>query len=332
MEKKMKVVQYGMGPVGNKITVYLAERKKLVIVGAVDIDPQKVGKDVGELAGLSPLGVTIQNDAAVLFRETKPDAVMLTTTSDLEKIQPQIMEILSYGINIVTTCEELSFPWKTNPKIANAIDAAAKQNGVSVLSTGVNPGFFMDFLPAALSGVCRSVTKVRIERIQNAGIRRIPFQKKVGVGLSLSEFQERVDNKTLRHVGLTESMHMIAHQLGWELDKTEDIVKPLVADKPLKTPDFDIAAGMAMGVQQSGHGYINGEEVMTLIFTAGLGVLESYERTFLEGSPGVDMKISGGVNGDIATCAINVNAIPTVVNAAPGLRTMIDLGTISCYQ
>lgn len=333
MSEKIKVVQYGMGPVGNKITRYLLERDHLALVGAVDIDPAKVGKDVAELAGLPAINVSVSNTPGQLFRDTQPDVVVLTTTSDLEKIQPQIDQILSHGINIVTTCEELAYPWKTNPGIAAAIDQAAKANNATVLSTGVNPGFMMDYLPVTLSAVCRNLQTVRVDRIQNAGERRLPFQQKVGVGITTDEFYQRVASKTLRHVGLTESIHMIADMLGWELSKTEDIVEPVIAENPVKTAHFDISAGRALGVNQVGRGYdSNGKEIITLTFVAALGVPESLERIVFDGDPGIEMKIPGGVNGDVATCAINVNAIPTVNNADPGLKTMVDIAAISCFR
>ncbi len=333
MNPKTKVLQYGLGPVGNRITEYLAERNDFEIVGAIDSDPAKMGVDIGELSGLpQPLGVLIRNDPGVVLGETNPDIVVLTTTSSLKQIQPQIMEIVGHGINVVSTCEELSYPWITNPQIAREIDQAAKEQNVSVLSTGVNPGFLMDFLPVTLSGVCRDVRRIRVERIQNAQSRRIPFQRKIGVGLTVEQFYEKVREKTLRHVGMTESIQMIAARMRWVLDKTEDIVEPVIAEYGVTTADFTIEPGMAIGINQVGRGYVNGEEVITLVFKAALGVADARERIVLEGSPNIDMKIGGGVDGDIATCAICVNAIPVVICAAAGLRTMVDIESIACLR
>ncbi len=333
MNPKTKVLQYGLGPVGNRITEYLVERNDFEIVGAIDSDPAKMGVDIGELAGLpQPLGVPVRNDDAAVLGEVTPDIVVLTTTSSLKQIQPQIMEIVGHGINVVSTCEELSYPWITKPQIAREIDHAAKEQNVSVLSTGVNPGFLMDFLPVTLSGVCRDVRRIRVERIQNAQSRRIPFQRKIGVGLTVEQFSEKVREKTLRHVGLTESIHMIAARMRWVLDQTEDIVEPVIAEYAVTTAEFTIEPGMAIGVNQVGRGYVNGEEVITLVFRAALGVADACERILLEGSPNIEMNIGGGVNGDIATCAICVNAIPVVISAAAGLRTMVDIESIACLR
>ena len=331
MDHGIRVVQYGLGPIGRKITRYLVERDTLQIVGAIDSAPEKLGLDIGALAGLSPLGVRIVADSKTLLSKVDAELVVLTTTSSLEKIQPQIMEILSSGMHIVSTCEELAYPWVTHPSIAREVDEAAKAQDVSVLATGVNPGFLMDFLPLAMTGVCRHVKKVTVERIQNAQFRRIPFQKKIGAGLSVQQFHEKVKAGTLRHVGLTESMHMMASSIGWKLDRTEDVIHPVVADHRVSTGELVIESGEVLGVNQIGRGYIKNEEVITLVFRAAIGEPDPRDRILIEGTPDIDMTIKEGVNGDIATCAIVVNAIPAVIKASAGLRTMADIAPISCF-
>lgn len=330
--KKIKVIQYGLGPIGNKTTQYLIEKNKFEIVGAIDIDLLKIGKDVGELAGLEKIGVKVSNNAEKLFNEVKADVVVLTTASSIKKVTPQIIQILNYGLPIVTTCEELSYSWLTEPELSNEIDKKAKDNNAAVLATGVNPGFLMDFLPVALTGVCKSVSSVRVERYQNAFYRRIPFQQKIGAGLTIEQFRKKEKEGTLRHVGLTESIHMIATRLGWKLDKTEDIINPVIAQEKITAGKIVIEKGNALGVEQIGRGYKDGKELVTLIFKASIGEENPRDRIVIEGEPSIDSTINGGVNGDIATCAITVNAIPNVINAKPGLRTMADIEPISCFQ
>lgn len=331
MSSTINVVQFGMGPIGLKTTGHLLEKENLRIVGAVDVDPAKLGKGLHELTDApESLGVQISSDAQKVLAETGADVAVVTTTSSLESVRPLITQIVSAGVNVVSTCEELSFPWKTSPKIAAQIDDAARNNGVSVLGTGVNPGFLMDFLPLAMTGLCRNVKKVNMSRIQNAQFRRIPFQKKIGAGLTPDQFRAKVDEGTLRHVGLTESMHMIASRLGWELTRTEDVVDPVIATSPLKTKDIQIETGQALGVHQVGRGFVGDEEVITLVFHAVVGEPDPRDHVHIEGTPPIDLTIRGGVNGDIATCAITVNAIPVVVRAQPGLRTMADIQPVSC--
>jgi 2,4-diaminopentanoate dehydrogenase len=196
----------------------------------------------------------------------------------------------------------------------------------------VNPGFLMDFLPLVMTGVCRDVQKVTVERIQDAQYRRLPFQKKIGAGLTEREFEERVKAGNLRHVGLTESMHLLASGLGWKLDRTEDIIEPVIASQKVATANLTIEPNKALGVNQVGRGYIGDKELITLVFRATIGEPKPRDRVFIQGTPSIDMAIEEGVNGDTATCAIIVNAIPVVIQAPAGLRTMADINPISFFK
>ncbi len=333
MDRKIKVIQFGLGPIGCRSVKYLMERGHFSLVGAIDSDPQKVGVDVGELAELKePLGLAITADSTKLLNEVKADLVVLTTTSSLERIRSQIVGIVSQGVNVVSTCEELMYPWLANPHIAREIDSAAKEHNVSVLSTGVNPGFLMDFLPLVMTSICRDVRRVTVERIQDAQFRRVPFQEKIGAGLTVEAFEERVREGNLRHVGLTESMHLIASGFGWKLEKTEDTVEPVIASQRVVTEKRTIEPGKALGVNQIGRAYVDHEEMITLVFKATIGEPNPRDRIIIQGSPDIDMTIRKGINGDTATCAIVVNAIPVVIQAPPGLRTMADISPISFFR
>ena len=330
--KTIKIAQVGLGPLGQKIAQFIQERESLEIVAAIDNDPQKQGQDFGALCGVQELnGIKIQESISQCAGKEEIDVVVLTTVSDMERITPQIEEIVSFGIPVVSTCEELSFPWLASPELSERIDKAAKGNNVAVLGTGVNPGFLMDCLPTCLTAVCQEVKTIKVSRIQNAKFRRIPFQQKIGAGLSLDAFENKKQQGTLRHVGLTESMHMIAERMGWKLDKTEDILTPVVAEKEIVTDAMTIHPGFAAGVQQIGRGYAGGEEKITLFFKASVGEPESIDRVEIEGRPNIISEIPGGVNGDVATCAITINAVKQVLRAEPGLRTMTDVPVVSYF-
>jgi 2,4-diaminopentanoate dehydrogenase len=329
MHEKIRVIQFGVGPIGLRTVEYLSEKQSLEIVGAIDADPRKIGVDLGELAGFSePLGVQVCGDAAEVLRDLDAEVVILTTASSLERICPQVLQIVASGKNVVSSCEELTYPWFSRPELATEMDRAARENGVSILSTGVNPGFLMDFLPLVVSGVCREVRKVIVERIQNAQFRRIPFQKKIGAGLSVEEFNARVAEGVLRHVGLPESMHMIAAGFNWCLEEAADSISPVIAEERITTKALTIEPGQVTGVRQIGRAFLEGREVINLVFQATVGERNPRDRIIIEGSPHIELAIKDGINGDIATCAILVNAIPALVKAAPGLRTMADIGII----
>jgi 4-hydroxy-tetrahydrodipicolinate reductase len=188
----------------------------------------------------------------------------------------------------------------------------------------------MDLVPLAATAVCRRVDRVRIDRIQDASFRRLPFRQKIGAGLSIDEFQSRVKSRKIRHVGLTESMHMVAASLGWSLDKTEDTVEPVVAEADIQGDGWTVARGMAAGVNQTGRGWLGGDEVLTLDFRAAVGQADPRDQVTITGTPDITLQIPGGVNGDVATCSIVANAVSTVADAPPGLRTMADISPISC--
>jgi len=331
MGKRIKVAIYGVGPIGIKIAQFILERDCFDIVGAVDIDPEKVGRDLSEFTGFThKKGVIIQK-ADDLLGKRDIDVVILTTSSSLSKVKQQILDIVKHKINIVSTCEELSYPWLTSPEIAREIDEAAKKFNVSVLGTGVNPGFLMDLLPLILTGVCQNVERIKVERVQDASKRRIPFQQKVGIGITPEEFDRRVKEGTLRHVGLTESIHMIASRLGWDIDITEDIIEPVIAEKEITTSSGVIEKGKVLGVKQTGKGLSKGKELITLIFVAAAGIDTPYDKITIKGSPEIESTIKGGVNGDIATSAIVTNAVPVIIKTKPGLRTMADIEPITFF-
>ena len=232
------------------------------------------------------------------------------------------------GLSIVSTCEELAFPWTTCPETSERIDRLCRDNGVACVGTGVNPGFLMDFLPTVMTAVCQKVERVKVSRIQNASVRRVPFQQKIGAGLTLDQFQDKVSQGTLRHVGLTESMQMIAHRLGWKLDETTESLEPVIAEREITEGYTPIAKGQACGVEQIGRAFVNGSEVITLAFRAAVGESESFDRIEITGEPSLVSTIQGGVNGDTATCAIAVNAIRSILESSPGLRTMVDMPAV----
>lgn len=331
MPNPLRIVQIGMGPLGQMLTPYLHERKSLSITGAIDINPDIVGKDLGTHSKLqNPIGIPISNDLDTALNNA--DVAVVTTVSEFERLAPLLEKICAKGVNVVSTCEELSYPWVTQPALSEKIDALAKAKNVAILGTGINPGFLMDFLPTAITGVCRSIDSVHVYRIQDASFRRLPFRQKIGAGLNTEEFRQRVETKKIRHVGLTESMHMIAARLGWTLDRTEDIVEPVIAKKDVVGDDWKVKAGLATGVNQMGYGYVGDKRVITLEFRAAVGQDNPEERVHIEGSPTFDLTIPGGINGDAGTCSVITNAIPVVATASPGLHTMVDIPPLSCAQ
>lgn len=325
----IRAVQYGCGPIGCSVAALASRRDGIELVGAVDIDPEKAGKDLGEIAGLGQkLGVTVSDDADALFAETKPDVAFHTTGSSFERVFDQLAGILDAGVNIVSTCEELSFPHRRAPELAAKLDERARSNGVTVLGTGINPGFLMDLWPLCMTGVCQDVRRIRSVRIQDATSRRLPFQKKIGAGCTPEEFQQLIDAGTLRHVGLPESLEMIAAGLGWELDEVTETIEPVMAEATVSSEYLTVEPGQAAGVKQVAYGRRGSEVLLELEFQAYLGAPESYDAVYIEGTPDLEVVVKGGTHGDLGTAAMAVNAARRVVEAPAGLMTMKDLPVV----
>ncbi|MBI4052511.1 MAG: dihydrodipicolinate reductase [Candidatus Diapherotrites archaeon] len=324
MAKKIRVIQYGLGTIGMETARLCLEKQSLELAGAIDIDPQKAGKDAGELCNGKRAGVTVSDSAKKVFSGAKADVVVHTTVSSLAKAEPQIIEALESGLNVVSTTEELSFPIGENRKIAERLDKIAGKNNVSVLGVGVNPGFVMDALPLMLTAPCQKIEKIEITRQIDASNRRVPFQKKIGSTLSVEEFDKKVAEGTIRHVGLPESLSMIAHCLGFKDFEFSQTISPIISDKEIALSWGTISMGSVRGVKQTASAKVNGKEIISMNFRAGIGEAESFDAVKIHGVPPIDMKISGGTHGDRATAAIAVNMVPVAFSAGAGLKTMAD--------
>jgi 4-hydroxy-tetrahydrodipicolinate reductase len=326
--EKVKIVLHGVGAVGSLIAKFLLEKEGVNIVGAIDIAEDKVGKDLGEILGLNrKLGVKVSDDVDSVLSKVKADIAVHATSSFFKNTYSQIASIVKHDVNVVSTCEELSYPYITEPKLAMKLDALAKKHNVTVLGTGINPGFLMDTLVITLTAVCQKIEKIKAVRVMNAATRRLPFQKKIGAGLTVEEFKRRIESRQITgHVGLKQSIAMIADALKWNLDKImAESVEPVIAKKPVESASTQVRAGEVAGLRQGAKGILKNKEVIVLDFQAYIGAEEEYDAVTIEGVPSIKQKIQPCVHGDIGTVAMIVNSIPKVVNAPAGLLTMKDL-------
>ncbi len=326
--EKIKAISYGVGVVGGYIAKFLLEKEGIEIVGAIDVAKDKVGKDLGEVLGLERnIGVKISDDLDSALSKSTADIAIHATSSFLKDTYPQIASILEQGVNVISTCEELSYPYVSEPKLAEKLDVIAKKHQVTVLGTGINPGFLMDTLVITLTAPCERIDKIEVIRIMNAATRRLPFQKKIGAGLTAEEFQQKIQKKQITgHVGLEQSIAMIASALAWKLDDIIiESVEPVIAKKLVESKDIRVDAGKVAGLRQKAKGIMKNRETIVLDFQAYIGAEEEYDAIRIKGVPNIGQIIQPCVHGDIGTVAMIVNAIPKVINAPPGLLTMKDL-------
>jgi 2,4-diaminopentanoate dehydrogenase len=320
--RSTKVAHIGFGPVGQRIVADFLSRRLGALCKVIDIDPSFAGKPLGKFVANAPDELVISQEIGLL---PSVDVAVIATTSSLERLWPTLQSLLSQGVSVVSTCEELAYPWMRHPDLARDIDALAKKNGAAVLGTGVNPGFLMDIFPIAMTSVCSDVQAIRIHRVQDASTRRKPFQAKIGAGMTSEEFDKKVRDGELGHVGLGESMHLVADTLGLTLDGWHEYTTPVIAPHSMRCEMGVIERGEVSGVLQFARGYRGDDCVVEYVFQAAIGQIDPHDRVAIEGTPPLDVVIKGGVHGDTATSAITLNAIKSVKAARPGLHTMATL-------
>ena len=320
----LRIVQFGLGPIG-QATARLALDNGHTLVGALDLDPSHVGRDLGEVLGRDALEVAVRDDAHDALQELRPDVVLHTTASFLDKIEGQLMSCIEAGAHVVSSSEELFWPFERDAAWAERIDAAAVEAGVAVVGTGVNPGFVLDVFPVVLANsVVARVDRVDATRSVDAGRRRGPLQKKVGAGLTEEQFREREAAGGFGHIGMVESAYALAAGLGWKDAVVTETFGPSMATADHQTEHATVRAGNVAGIHQTATVTVDGEERAVLTLTMAVGAPDE-DRIVIAGDPPLTVVVEGGTFGDTATVAAVVNAAPRAMASRPGLRTVLDL-------
>jgi 4-hydroxy-tetrahydrodipicolinate reductase len=329
MKEKFTVIQVGFGPMGKLITKLLLKRNNILVKGIVDIDPKINGKKLSHFFDITNnQDLIIESNTGSIISKQKVDVVIIATSSSLEKISPIIKEAIQSRSNVISICEEFSYPFHSYPKISKELDQLAKIQNVTLVGTGINPGYLMDLLPIILTAPCQSVKSIKITRKMNSAKRRESFQRKIGTGLTPEEFDKKISNKEITgHVGLTQSIQMIGAALGIEYDDLlEFSPNPIISEKKFITSYGEtVLKGLVCGLQSKAIAKKQSKEIIVLDFIAFASDHEEFDSVIIEGNPNIHQKIHGGVHGDVGTAAMVANVIPNVIDAKPGLLTMKDL-------
>jgi 2,4-diaminopentanoate dehydrogenase len=324
--KKIRIAQFGLGPIGIETLKLAATKPWAEIVGGIDIDPQKTSKDLGELTQAKELDSKIvYHSLKELAAYKKPDVIFHTAVSKFKDAYSQIEPMAKLGISVVSSCEELLFPQLREPQLATKLDRVCKKNGARVVGTGVNPGFVMDLLPLCMTGVSREVRAVHVQRVVNASTRRAPLQRKIGSGMAPEEFRRLFKAGRAGHAGLKESLALIAHCLGWKIGRITEIGDAVVADHDIRTQFLEVKHGQTCGLHQRAEAKANGKVALTLDLKMYLDAPEPHDAIQIEGEPPLNVVVKGGVAGDHATVAALVNSAPRLLQAKPGLLLVTDL-------
>lgn len=333
-KENVKIAIWGFGAMGGGMAEVLLRKKGVDIVGVCDIHPDRVGKSIFEVLGL-PKGnhkdVIIQGDIKKVISKKSADVVLLCTDSFTAKAFDKIKLIVEQGINCITTAEEMAYPKAKEPKLAAEMDRLAKANGVSILGTGINPGLIMDLLVVLMSGACTDVEFIKAERVNSLSPFGPAVMEEQGVGITLDEFNKQSAAGHLAgHVGFNESVNMICDAIGWKLDKpVEQTMAPIVSKVLRKTKYAEVKPGNVAGCTMKGFGYVNGKMAVEMIhpqqIEPELEGTDTGDYVVIKGTPNVNLANKPEIPGGIGTIAMCINMIPQVINAKPGLHTMLDL-------
>ncbi|MGB9665584.1 MAG: hypothetical protein ACPL25_11805 [Ignavibacteria bacterium] len=325
MAAKIKVLVVGLGEIGVQTCKLILQKKSFELLAAVDIDPNKAKKDLGEFINKKKLGIKVYNDLKTALIELEPEVTILTSKSHLNEIANDIFLCIEHHSSIISSCEELLFPFEKHKKLSEEIDLKAKENFVHVLGTGVNPGFVMDTLPVFLTSVCSEVKSIKIIRVVDLKKRRKALQTKAGLGLSKIDFNQLVKEQKIGHKGLLESAQFVNYYLKLDATMFSEKIEPIISKERIKTRFFEINKGEVAGLKHSVIGKSANRKVVELELILSIEGSDNYDSILVEGNPPIKLKIENGVSGDIATVSMMVNIIPNLLHARYGLITMKDI-------
>lgn len=315
----------GLGVIGQEIARAALASDEVELLGAVDSSAQLSGRPLSEVLGQAAGTLRIQSSLSAAVARRKGVVLLHATGSRLPQVRDQLLEAMSQGLHVVSTCEELAFPWFNHAEIAETLEAAAQRAGVSIVGTGVNPGFVLDRLVATVGQVCGAVHHAKVSRTVDARTRREALQRKVGAGLSEEEFFKLVDQGRIGHVGLVESAALAALGLGLDCDDYEEELTPVFADEDLTGGAFPVKKGQVAGMHQMAVALEDGQERVRLELTIALGADDPGDVIELDADPKLKVLIPGGVPGDKATANLVVNAAPRMTASQAGLLTVLEL-------
>lgn len=329
--QNVRLVQWGLGAMGGGMARLALEKTGLEIVGAIDKDPAKIGKDLGDVLEVGrKTGVVVTDNPANVLGKGEVDVTIIATGSFTEEVLPLIELAARAKSNVVCIAEQMAFPQAQKPELAEKIDRVSKENGVTVLGTGINPGFVLDTLIIAMTGVCLNVKKIRAARINDLSPFGPTVMRTQGVGTTPEEFAKGLkDGSIVGHIGFEESLNMIAAALGWKLDKIEQTREPIISKVYRETKYVKVQAGNVAGCRHIAHGYMNGQVVLELEHPQqvlpNLEGVDTGDYIWVEGTPSINLAIKPEIPGGLGTIAMAVNMIPQVLRSTPGLVSMKDL-------
>ena len=327
MNHKLRTIHWGLGVVGSEALRFVLEAPDFEAAAVIDSNPTKVGRDAGELLGLSRnAGVSVSYDAEATFRQSPADVVLYATDSGLATAYPHIVQAIKAGTHVISNCADLAFPWVHHPDLSKRLDELSREAGVGILGTGVVPGFVTDTFPLFLTTVCQQVKAVRVTRVVDAATRPLDYRHKFGFGLSPAGFKKSAADGAIGQLGLRESLFMIGDTLGWRLEEIVETIEPVTAKGRVRTAFFSLGKHEVLGLRQKAEGFVGGRSVICLDLEVSLGARNPRDEIAIDASPPISVTIPGGIEEGAATAAVMVNCLSTIAHGnGVGLLSMRDM-------
>lgn len=316
---------------GSGMARLIIEKSGLQLVGAFGRRREHVGVNLGRAIGLDrELQIPVSNDLASIVAATRPQIAIQATCSRLADAFVEIAALAGRGVNVISIAEEMAYPACASPARAEELHKLAAAHGVAILGTGVNPGFVLDLLVIALTGVCARIDSITATRVNDLSPYGPTVLRSQGVGLTPEQFQSGLQEGTVvGHIGFQESIHMIGRAVGWEITRVVETREPIIARTERETPFITVVPGKIAGCLHKAVAYREDKAVVTLIHPQQVQPeregIDTGDTIEIHGEPNLRLAGSPEIPGGVATIALAVNMIPHVLNASPGLHTMADL-------
>jgi len=328
MHTRLRTAHYGLNDVGKQVVTLLARRPEVDIVAALDTNPRNVGRDLGAVVGLGRgLGVLVSYDPELVAR-TDADVVLHATSPYLSVALPQLLPLLAGGKSIVSSCDELVYPWVSHPEMAARLDAPAKESGATLLAVGASPGFVTDSLPLFLASACTEVEALSVTRVIDLTKEPATARAVAGLGMTVDAFCRAADEGDVGFPALLDSVSLMAARLGWQPDRLVETIEPIRAVKRRETDATIVETGRVAGIRQLARGYKGGDEILRVGVIALLGAADPHDAILVRGRPPVSARIEKGIPSHVANAALMVQTLPAVASARPGLLSVTDLLSI----
>jgi hypothetical protein len=331
MQRKVKVAVLGTGQMGSGILRLLMQKQGVELAGVYGRRADRAGVDVGEAIGLDQkTGIALSADLPGMLASATPDVVIQATCSRVEQAADEIKAVVQAGANVISIAEEMAYPFHQSPGLSEEIHQLALENQVTVLGTGINPGFVLDLLVIVLTGVCFHVESITAKRVNDLSPYGPSVLQTQGVGITPEAFARGVaEGSVVGHFGFPESISMIAKALGWKIDKIEQTRDPIISNVHRETEFVTIEPGLTAGCTHTAKGYMDGKPVIHLIHPPQvhphLEDVQTGDTIEIRGQPDVRFSSGPEIPGGIGTIALAVNMIPQVITSLPGVKTMADL-------